>query len=165
MKSAILIVISQASPLSAFVTPTDRGRVVSSASTSLFSSPSAGAFSNEDIETAFFSIDVEATGNIPRSSFADALADLGVELPESQTNELFDKYDEDKGGSIDLDEFKSLMSDPKMSGIKPDRYVRVCVLCFDDQYDILIFNKLMLLFSYFLHRITDSFSRKLKEKE
>ena len=140
MKSAILIVISQASPLSAFVTPTDRGRVVSSASTSLFSSPSAGAFSNEDIETAFFSIDVEATGNIPRSSFADALADLGVELPESQTNELFDKYDEDKGGSIDLDEFKSLMSDPKMSGIKPDRYVRVCVLCFDDQYDISIFD-------------------------
>ena len=125
MKSTILIVLSQASPLSAFVTPTDRGRgrVVASASTSLFSSPSAGAFSNDDIETAFFSIDVEATGNIPRSSFADALANLGVELPESQTNELFDKYDEDKGGSIDLDEFKSLMSDPKMSGIKPDRYV------------------------------------------
>ena len=124
MKSTILIVLSQASPLSAFLTTTDRGRVAPAApKTSLFSSPSAGAFSNDDIETAFFSIDVEATGNIPRSSFADALADLGVELPESQTNELFDKYDEDKGGSIDLDEFKSLMSDPKMSGLKPDRYV------------------------------------------
>ena len=42
---------------------------------------------------------------------ADALADLGVELSESQTNELFDKYDADKGGSIDLEEFKCLMSD------------------------------------------------------
>ena len=31
-----------------------------------------GAFSDEDLETAFFSIDIDATGSIPRASFADA---------------------------------------------------------------------------------------------
>ena len=88
--------------------------------TTLFSS--TGAFSDEDLETAFFSIDIGGTGNIGRGApFADALADLGVELPESQYNELFDKYDADNGGSIDLEEFKTLMSDEIMSGVKPNR--------------------------------------------
>ena len=51
----------------------------------------------------------------------DALADLGVELSESQANELFNKYDADGGNSIDLDEFKALMFDPQMGGVKPNR--------------------------------------------
>lgn len=51
------------------------------------------AFSNEDLETAFFSIDIESTGSIPKSSFADALADVGVVIDESAADLLFDKYD------------------------------------------------------------------------
>lgn len=48
---------------------------------------------NEDLETAFFSIDIESTGSIPKSSFADALADVGVVIDESAADLLFDKYD------------------------------------------------------------------------
>ena len=65
---------------------------------------------------------------------ADALADLGVELSESQTNELFDKYDADKGGSIDLAEFKCLMSDTQLSGLKPNRDVKYAMNMFK-KYD------------------------------
>lgn len=109
----------QAPIISAFLS-TPSARFQPKPYTSLFSS-TTGAFTDEDLETAFFSIDVQATGSIPRSSFADALADLGVELSEFQTSVLFYKYDADKGGSIDLDEFKSLMADPKMSNVKPNK--------------------------------------------
>ena len=123
-----LLLLHAASPLaSAFlpINPPPPHRVKSPppTTTALFSS-TTGAFSNEDLETAFFSIDVDATGSIPRSSFADALADLGVELPKSQTDELFDRYDEDGGGSIDFNEFKALMADEKLAGVKPNRDVK-----------------------------------------
>ncbi|KAL7538296.1 hypothetical protein ACHAXR_008473 [Thalassiosira sp. AJA248-18] len=125
----------QASSSSGFLFAAPTAKVQSTAQTTLFSSAAgAGAFSDEDIETAFFSIDVQATGSIPRSAFADALADLGVEMPESQTNELFDKYDADNGGSIDLEEFKSLMKDPSMSGLRPSRDVKYAMDMFK-RYD------------------------------
>ncbi len=126
-KLALLGTVLHAEFASAFHLAAPRGpasnvQSYSPSKTSLFSS--AGAFSNEDLETAFFSIDVDGSGSIDRGApFADALADLGVELPESQYNELFDKYDADKGGTIDLAEFKTLMSDPMMSGVEPNRYV------------------------------------------
>ena len=130
MKFFLYLLFHAASPLaSAFlpIGPSNRVKSPPPAQTTLFSSATAtttGKFSNEDLETAFFSIDVDATGSIPRSSFADALADLGVELPESQTDELFDRYDEDKGGSIDFNEFKALMADEKLAGVKPNRDVK-----------------------------------------
>ncbi|KAL7551700.1 hypothetical protein ACHAWF_014882 [Thalassiosira exigua] len=128
-----LLLQLQASPVSSFLHH-PLVRVKPATSRTVGFSSTAGAFSEEELETAFFSIDVKATGSIPRSSFADALADLGVELPKYQKNDLFDKYDADAGGSIDLDEFKSLMADPKMSGVKPSRNVKYAMDMFK-KYD------------------------------
>jgi len=83
-----------------------------------------GTFSNAELETAFFSIDVESKGNVPRLSFGEAISDLGLDLSEVQLDILFQKYDADKGGSIDLDEFKELMSDPVLAGLTPSRDVK-----------------------------------------
>ena len=94
----------------------------------------SATFSNEDLETTFFSIDIESSGSIPKSSFADALADLGVVLDDSAADTLFDKYDADRGGSIDLDEFKELMADPAMAGIKVDATVKFAMDMFK-KYD------------------------------
>lgn len=94
----------------------------------------SAAFSNEDLETAFFSIDIESKGEIPKSSFADALAGLGVVLDDTAADALFSKYDEDNGGSIDLDEFKALMADPALAGIKPQRDVKFAMDLFK-KYD------------------------------
>ena len=91
---------------------------------SAISSERRGTFSNAELETAFFSIDVESKGNIPRLSFGEAISDLGLDLSEVQLDILFQKYDADKGGSIDLDEFKELMSDPVLAGLTPSRDVK-----------------------------------------
>ena len=82
------------------------------------SSSNIGYFSDSELETAFFSIDIESRGSIPRSKFSEALADLGVNLDIIQADSLFKKYDADKGGSIDLEEFKKMMSDPVLVGLK-----------------------------------------------
>lgn len=91
-------------------------------------------FSDSELETAFFSIDVDSKGSIPRSSFGDAIADLGVDLPEVQIDLLFSKYDADKGGSIDLEEFKDMMSDPVLAGVTPRRDVKFAMDLFK-RYD------------------------------
>ena len=127
MKSiaAITLLLQSTKSVSAFLVPFGGDRIAvvpTTTKTKLnIATSSSSSFSKEDLETTFFSIDVKATGSIPRSSFMDALADLGVELSESQANELFNKYDADGGNSIDLEEFKALMSDPKMGGVKPNR--------------------------------------------
>mmetsp|Transcript_24193 Transcript_24193/g.58455 ORF Transcript_24193/g.58455 Transcript_24193/m.58455 type:complete len:484 (+) Transcript_24193:55-1506(+) len=136
MKSAALFVLLwQASPTAAFLSaaPTKSCRIHTT-STIASSLGASAAFSNEDLETAFFSIDIEDAGSIPKSSFADALADLGVVLDESAADALFCKYDADRGGSIDLDEFKELMADPAMAGIKPQRDVKFAMDMFK-KYD------------------------------
>ena len=94
----------------------------------------SGTFSDAELETAFFSIDVKSKGSIPRSSFGEALSDLGVELSKVQLDLLFKKYDADKGGSIDLDEFKELMTDPVLAGVTPQRNVKFAMDLFK-KYD------------------------------
>jgi Ca2+-binding EF-hand superfamily protein len=91
-------------------------------------------FSDSELETAFFSIDVDSKGSIPRSAFGEAIADLGVDLSQVQLDLLFSKYDADKGGSIDLDEFKAMMSDPVLAGVTPQRDVKFAMDLFK-RYD------------------------------
>ena len=133
--AALLALLSQSSPAAAFTSaPNKASRIRTISTTSSSPLGASAAFSNEDLETAFFSIDIEASGSIPKASFADALADLGVVLDDSAADTLFDKYDADKGGSIDLEEFKQLMSDPAMSAVKPQRDVKFAMDLFK-KYD------------------------------
>lgn len=127
--TALFALLSQSSPSAAFISAP-----IIASRTSSSSLGASAAFSNEDLETAFFSIDIEASGSIPKESFADALADLGVVIDEVDADVLFNKYDADSGGSIDLDEFKLLMSDPAMSGLKPKRDVKFAMDLFK-KYD------------------------------
>jgi hypothetical protein len=107
MKCILAGLLLLAQPLSwAFLSP------LSPRSTTLFSS-----FSNAELETAFYAVDVKARGSIPRSSFGEALHDLGIDLSQVQIDLLFEKYDADKGGSIDIDEFKELMTDDVLAGL------------------------------------------------
>lgn len=134
MKYAALIIVGLAAPAAAFLSsaPVMSNRIISSS----IGMPlhASAAFTNEDMETAFFSIDIESKGEIPKSSFADALAGLGVVLDDTAADALFSKYDEDNGGSIDLDEFKALMADPALAGIKPQRDVKFAMDLFK-KYD------------------------------
>jgi hypothetical protein len=114
--SIILGLLLQApSPSSAFLSVPhiriSKVQLSSSTASDFFSPPSSSeTFSNAELETAFFSIDIENKGSISRSCFAEAIHDLGVDLPRVQTDLLFDKYDADKGGSIDMMEFKEVRS-------------------------------------------------------
>jgi len=132
--TAFFFLLSQGSPAAAFTSAPIMKSHIRATSTITSSIGASAAFSNEDLETAFFSIDVESSGSIPRSSFADALADLGVVIDDSAADALFDKYDADKGGSIDLDEFKLLMADPAMTEVKPQRDVKFAMDMFK-KYD------------------------------
>lgn len=138
MKFSILIIgqllLAQSPSLAFLAAPAQRLQPA------LYSSYASGGlekgtlFSDAELETAFFSIDVKSKGNIPRSAFGEALSDLGVELSKVQLKLLFNKYDADKGGSIDLDEFKAMMNDPVLAGLTPQRDVKFAMDLFK-RYD------------------------------
>ena len=138
MKASILLgaqLLVTHSPSLAFLSPQcTRTQWTLSSSIPSTVSVRSRTFSDAELETAFFSIDLKSKGNIPRSSFGEALADLGVDLSDVQLDLLFKKYDADKGGSIDLQEFKVLMSDPVLAGLTPQRDVKFAMDLFK-KYD------------------------------
>ena len=131
MKFSILLisqlVLGRSRTLFAFLIPSSNSQSVKLYS-SYYATTSerrgSGTFSDSELETAFFSIDVESKGSIPRSSFGEAISDLGLDLSKVQLDLLFQKYDFDNGGSIDINEFKELMSDPVLAGLTPSRDVK-----------------------------------------
>jgi hypothetical protein len=86
---------------------------------------------DRELEALFFSWDANSDGEIDRKELFDALDSMGYPLNELDVGKLFDEFDTDRDGTIDLEEFKVLVS---RIGIKPDRSLRFAMDLFD-KYD------------------------------
>ena len=53
----------------------------------------------------FKRMDDDKSKDLSLEEFSKGIRETGLELNESQTKELFDKFDKDGGGTVNIDEF------------------------------------------------------------
>ena len=61
------------------------------------------------IRTLFDSIDDNKSGDIDEIEFYKSFIKIGVNISGQEAKELFEEYDADKSGTIEFDEFKSMI--------------------------------------------------------
>ena len=65
----------------------------------------------EEIDNAFFIFDRDRSGSIDISELKDALKALGIYLDKNEVKAVMTKVDKDGSGSIDQEEFLSMMAE------------------------------------------------------
>lgn len=69
----------------------------------------------DELRNAFHVFDKDGSGTISASEMREVLKTLGEDLSEKEINEIMSAADTDGDKSIDFEEFKKIMQDPKLS--------------------------------------------------
>lgn len=84
---------------------------------------------SELIIESFKIFDENRTDDLDRQEFKKLMIALGSDIDDKQINELYNKVDSDKSGTIDLNEFNSMMINHNFNKNTPVQYV--LEKCFD----------------------------------
>ena len=71
---------------------------------------------DETTRAAFQQFDADGSGDIDASELRRALSAVGLTVDEGQVGYMLRKYDDDRGATLDLDEFAQLVEDIKSAG-------------------------------------------------
>lgn len=67
---------------------------------------------SNDIETCFRKFDTDGSGGISKDEFIQAMDSLGVTMGKSEVDAVYAHYDDDQSGTLEIEEFKSLVLTP-----------------------------------------------------
>ena len=62
--------------------------------------------------------DADGDGEVSRKEFHEAMAALGLEVPEAEIDKLFSEWDSDGGGALEFGELKKILSRPAVTEVK-----------------------------------------------
>ena len=65
-----------------------------------------------EIQEAFYKYDANRSGKLNVPELRNALRALGVETTSQEASNILSKYDTDRNGLLDMDEFDRLVSEP-----------------------------------------------------
>ena len=102
---------------------------------------------NIRVVEVFFQVDTDGSGEMDKMEFEEALQMMGLTLPIDDMVLAFDELDQDKGGTIDIEEFMGRMRleqkwrrarEHKKRGIDPDDDRRIGMLTGDEKMKAII---------------------------
>lgn len=74
-----------------------------------------GPVPNQEIREVFAKFDVDGSGDVDASELRDALKELGLKLDGEQVDYMLRKYDNNRGATLDIEEFAQLVQDLRMN--------------------------------------------------